>query len=285
MSTEVRARRLPDFIIIGRTKCGTTTLAEWLAQQPEVFFCRVKEPQFFSDETMWKRGPSWYAALYKGAAADQLCGEGTQNCTHPVLASDAAERIVQTNPHARLIYLVRHPVERLRSHYRQAMVWGDRSTSLEVTLANDADYLRGSMYFLCLAPYIERFAREQILVLRMEDLAGSAWDRALTHLGLALRPPPEGVHNVSAEGGVLRAPARLLRRTGLHRRLWWLPRSVRDFGVSMLRRRGKVFDAILEGSEAPIPQELLDPVWEDVCRLEDWLGLAQPLWPREPADR
>ena len=279
----MRARQLPDFIIIGRTKCGTTTLAQWLASQPEVFFSRVKEPQFFTDDAMWRRGASWYASLYRGAADGQLRGEGTQNCTHPALASVAAERVVKTNPDARLIYLVRHPVDRLRSHYRQARIWGDQSTSLEATLANDADYLRGSMYFLCLAPYIERFPREQILVLRMEDLASTAWHETLKYLGLSERRPPDDIHNVSAEGGALRAPARLLRRTGLHRRLGWLPRPVRNVADSVLRRRGRAFEAMLKGSEAPIPPELLAPVWEDISRLEDWLGSTQPLWPREAA--
>lgn len=273
----------PDFIIIGRTKCATTSLATWLAEQPEVFFCRLKEPQFFSMESVWNRGLDWYAALYRGAADGQLRGEGTQNCTHPAMSAPAAERIAQTVPQVRLIYLVRHPVDRLRSHYRQARIWGQESHSL-LDMIGRGDYVRGSMYFTCLAPYIERFAREQILVLRMEDLVSpeaSAWDATLKHLGLPWRPKPQNAYNVSAEQGVYRSTARLLRKMNLHRRLWWLPQPVRDLGRSLLSRRGADLEHILEQSTSPIAPELLEHVWEDISRLEDWLGATEPLWPRE----
>ncbi len=107
--------RLPDFIVIGAAKSGTTTLHEWLHRQPEVYCSVLKEPRFFSRD--WGKGIDWYAGLFAGAATDQLIGEASTNYTDTNFSELAAERMSATIPCARLVYLLRHPVERLRSQY------------------------------------------------------------------------------------------------------------------------------------------------------------------------
>jgi hypothetical protein len=198
-----------------------------------------------------------------------------------------AGRIAQTAPNARLIYLVRHPADRIRSAYRHRRMTTDESspTLLEALQQPDDIYTAYTRYFTCLAPYIERFSRDQILIVRMEDLVGeetSGWTAVLDHLGLAWRPRPQTAHNVSAERGLSRAPMKVLRRFEFRRRLRWLPEPVRWIGRSVLNTRGARFDRVLSESRAPIPAEVLAPVWEDISRLESWMGTTKPLWPREP---
>lgn len=287
MGTDRTERPIPDFIIVGRPKCGTTSLARWLAAQPEVFFCKLKEPRFFVRDDLWRRGLDWYASLYAGASPDQLLGEATPAYTHPHESAKTAQRILETSPNARLIYLVRDPASRIRSAYRHRRMTTDehRSTLAEALREPGNIYERYTLYFTCLEPYIERFPREQILVVRMEDLVGesaSGWHAVLDHLGLAPRPRPDEAHNVSAERGLSRTPLRWLRRFEFRRRLAWLPGPLRGVGRIVLNTRGPRFQRVLEASRAPIAPEALAHVWNDIARLESWLGVTQPLWTRDP---
>ena len=61
--------RLPDFIIIGAMKSGTSSLHGWLADQPECWLPALKEPNFFSDQPEWNKGLDWYAGLFAKAPA------------------------------------------------------------------------------------------------------------------------------------------------------------------------------------------------------------------------
>jgi hypothetical protein len=280
--------RRPDFVIIGAMKSATTSLFRWLDEQPETVMAHPKETRYFSD--LWSNGLEWYVAKFAGARPDQLLGEASQNYTSPAFAEQAAERMADLIPEARLIYLIRQPVARLRSHYRWEVQRARESRPLlEAVREPGNPYLGQSSYYGCLLPYIERFPREQLLVARFEDLVGSpapAWSEVLRFLSLDERPRPNEAHNVTAEKAQwTRAMAWAKRRGLLHsRRVARMPRSVRRLGKRMLTRDGESAAQTIEASRAPIPDEVLAPVWEDVARLEEWLGTT--LWrPGEPAAR
>jgi hypothetical protein len=255
MTTEPR---LPDFLIIGAMKCGTTPLFRWLGEQPEIRIPEIKEPHFFSRKERWDRGLDWYGSLFAGAAEGALTGEASASYSDPQFSSTATERIARVIPHARLIYLVSDPVERIRSHYRHEVQRSrERRPLVEALQDPDNPYLRSSLYHRALSPYVERFPREQILVTRLEDLAeGSAWRSVLTHIGLPDRPRPHGVHNVSDE------------EAGFTRPMLRLRESRRD-----PRYAGRVPESL-----APIPEGLLEPVWDDGARLAAWLVRTPLLW-------
>src|SRR5262245_17814119 len=105
---------MPDFIIIGAKKSGTKSLINWLSEQPEVESTRIKEPNFFSWDDVWSRGPAWYSGLFAGAGTDRLCGEASTSYTELRHAIKAAERMGATVPAVKVIYTLRHPIERLR---------------------------------------------------------------------------------------------------------------------------------------------------------------------------
>src|SRR5690242_14831106 len=69
--------RLPDFVVIGGMKCGSTTLFEYLCRHPDVFMCTPKEPGYFSREKVMARGEAWYRSLFADAKPTQLCGEAS----------------------------------------------------------------------------------------------------------------------------------------------------------------------------------------------------------------
>ena len=236
---------LPDFAIIGAMKCGTTTLAAQLGAQDGVFVTTPKEPEFFSEDANYARGMDWYASLYQGAAPGDLTGEGSTGLTKLPTHPEAAARLHAANPEARLIYLMRDPVERAVSHYihewSQGVVSGDLDDALE-RLPEIAAYSR---YDEQLAPWRALFGADAVLCLRMEDMKAdpqAVLDRVAAHLG---RPgafawrEDLGPQNVSAER-IRKFPGyRLLVEhpiaAALRRAL--VPRGLRDRVKGRLRMR------------------------------------------------
>ena len=105
--------RLPSFVIIGAMKCATTTLAEQLGAQPGVFISDPKEPNFFSDDAVFRRGMNWYASLFDSAESGAMLGEASTHYTKLPTHPKACERMLAALPDAKLIYVMRHPVDRI----------------------------------------------------------------------------------------------------------------------------------------------------------------------------
>src|SRR4051812_42429120 len=111
MATSLRA---PDFLIVGAAKAGTTSLAAYLAEHPDVFMARRKELHFFGREKEYRRGWEWYCSHFEGAGDARAVGEATPDY---MWRERAVERIAQDLPKARIIATLRHPVDRAYSHY------------------------------------------------------------------------------------------------------------------------------------------------------------------------
>ena len=278
-----RSHRLPDFIVIGAMKSGTSTLYRWLAEQPEMCLPERKEWHFFSRDPVWARGVDWYASLFADAPR-QLVGEASTSYTNPDHCEVAARRMAAVVPGARLVYLLRHPVERLRSHYRDAVLQGEEHRPLAEVMADPRNrLLRRSLYHTCLAPYTTAFPREQILVVRFEDLIapeGEAWGALLAHLGLPERPAPTTAYNVSAERPQYGPAVRRLVTSRLGPHTARVPEPLRRLARPLLASADPERRARLESSRDAIPEEHLEPLWDDVARLERWLGRTRPLWER-----
>ncbi len=178
--------RLPDFIIMGAMKCGTSTLYEQLAAQPGVFMSTPKEPNFFSDDDVFARGIDWYQSLFAAAARDQIIGEAsthyTKLPTHPM----ACERLLEAIPTARLIYLMRHPIDRLVSHYIHDWTMGEAPATIDHAVYSMSPYVDYGRYHFQLAPYISHFGRENILPMfleRMNAAPAAALERVVRFIG------------------------------------------------------------------------------------------------------
>jgi hypothetical protein len=280
---------LPDFMIIGRTKCGTTTLARLLAEQPEVAFSDPKEPRFFSKDAHWERGLEWYSTVFPEAHEGKLVGEGSNAYTSPEFGVKAARRVAQTVPAVKLIYIVRHPEVRIRSHYRHRNwePWKRENASLSQALQKPNNpYVAESMYHRCLLPFIESFPREQILVTRTEDLDnGTTWQQVIGFLGLPYRSQELTHENRSSEfsKSYISLPRfnSEFRRQKIRKHRTKVPQPVRMLAKQLLQIGGeKAYRRVLQESRTPIPDAILDPVWEDIARLEAWMGVDEPLWPR-----
>jgi len=177
---------LPDFIVMGAMKCGTSTLYEQLAAQPGVFMSTPKEPNFFSDDDVFARGVDWYQSLFAAAARDQIIGEASTHYTKLPTYPMACERLIEAIPNARLIYLMRHPIDRLVSHYIHDWTMGEAPATIDDAVYSTSPYVDYGRYHFQLAPYISHFGRENILPMfleRMNAAPAAELERAARFLG------------------------------------------------------------------------------------------------------
>jgi hypothetical protein len=164
---------LPDFVIIGTMKCGTTSLYHYLAEHPEIGMSRIKETDYYVAERNYARGRSWYESLFpKGA---KVCGEASPNYTKPWLFPGVPERIHAELPAARLIYLVRDPIARMISHYQHRYAGRkERRPLCEALTAKDHNpYLTTSRYYRNVKGFLDFYPREQLLIVTSEELRDS----------------------------------------------------------------------------------------------------------------
>ena len=117
--------RLPTFLIVGGMNCGTTALYRYLQAHPEVYMPSVKAPEFFVEEANWRRGVDWYRRMFAGAPPDAVAiGEASNAYTKHPRYRGVPKRVASVLPDVRLIYVVRDPVARMRSHYQTKVAEG-----------------------------------------------------------------------------------------------------------------------------------------------------------------
>lgn len=161
---------LPDFVVIGAMKAGTTSLFRYLRTHPGVFMPWRKELDFFSNDANWKRGLAWYEQQFDDAAPGQRIGEASPNYSKRHLWPETAARLTGALPGARIIYLVRDPIVRLQSMYLDMLSYGGESRSIGAAVASDPDYILTSSYGMQIEPYVERLGRDRVLVETSERL-------------------------------------------------------------------------------------------------------------------
>lgn len=277
--------RLPDFLIIGAMKSGTTTLFRWLGQHRQVSVPDCKEPDFFSDDWRWRRGLDWYQSAFQAVPPGHVTGEASASYTDPCRSRMAADRIRETLPDVRLLYVVRHPLERLRSHFRHEVQRGREHRAFQTAISSPHNpYVSYSLYLTCLRPYLEAFPREALRVVRFEDLVDGedTWAAVLAHLGLSASPRPGSAHNVTGQKPGFTPVMRMLWELGLHRPLSRLPRPIRRLGRPLLARSGPAYRRRLEEAREPVPGHIADRLAEESATLASRLGMARPLWPDLP---
>lgn len=154
---------LPDFIIIGAMKSATSTLQEQMVEQAGIFMSDPKEPNFFSDDDQFSKGIGWYSSLFMGAPEGCLLGEASTHYTKLPTYPDTISRLRAYLPHPRLIYVMRHPIDRLISHYMHEWSMGVYSCNIEDAIEKYQELTAYSQYAAQLEPYFEAYGREAML--------------------------------------------------------------------------------------------------------------------------
>lgn len=167
---------LPNLIVIGAQKCGTSGLHYYLSLHPEVSMSRPKELNFFIEERAWPRGLDWYRGHFDPAA--NVRGETSPNYTAFPQHKGVPERMHSILPDAKLIYTVRDPLERIAAHWVHNYAKRREKGDLAATLTHpNTSYVARSRYAMQLERFLAFYERDQVLVLDQADLR---YDRAAT---------------------------------------------------------------------------------------------------------
>lgn len=195
----------PHFVIFGAMKCATTTLHDQLARQPGVFMSTPKEPNFFSNDEAWSLGMGWYRALFDAAPPGAICGESSTHYSKLPTYPLAALRLHQHLPHARLIYVMRDPIDRIVSQYIHE--WTVRAIDEPIDRAVRAhpELIDYSRYAMQLRPWLDRFGPERVLPVFFERVTARPQEeieRIARFIGYAGTPAwnhGNGARNISSE--------------------------------------------------------------------------------------
>ena len=195
----------PDFIIIGAMKCATSTLHDQLAMQPGIFMSELKEPNFFSNDEQYAKGFEWYLSNFKAGKTTDLCGESSTHYTKLPTYPQTVERIDRHYPKIKLIYIMRHPIDRLVSQYIHEWTQNIISQNINKAIYQYSELIDYSRYSMQLEPYLNAFPHEQILPVFFERLLSnkqSELERICRFIGYAEQPTwreGDDVNNASNE--------------------------------------------------------------------------------------
>lgn len=163
---------LPNFLICGAQKSGTTALRIYLSQHPEIFMVD-RELHFFDCDENFRKGVGWYERFFEDCGGEKAVGEKTPDYLYPL---DAAERIYNVVPEVKLVFLFRNPVGRAYSHYWHHVRrgWETRSFKQAIEEEKEAEkperYLENGKYIKYVKRYGQFFKQKQMLFLLTEDL-------------------------------------------------------------------------------------------------------------------
>jgi hypothetical protein len=301
---------LPDFFVIGAPKAGTTAVHAALARHPQLYLSPVKEPKFFlgdgrpsaringpgdahsAREWVWERDR--YEALFDAAPADALRGESTAFYLYDPAAHD---RIAALAPEAKLIAVVRDPIDRAYSNWMH--LWSDGLEPIsEFEAACDAEndritagwglfwhYRRLGLYGEQLEHLLARFAREQVLVVRYRELVDrpqASLDRICDFLAIDRQP------SIEVRGENTRPFVSPGTKTNVLAPVVRAGASIgRHFPPQVWRRASEPLLWALQANGTARPplatdarRSLVDYYTDDICRLSaitgddysDWLG-------------
>lgn len=274
---------LPNFFIIGAAKAGTTSLFYYLDQHPDIWMAEQKELHYFCDPYC----KDWLPLYRQHFPVDApIRGEASTLYTRSPAIPGVPARIAALVPDARLVYLVRDPVQRALASWREERFHVTERRTAAEAFCNPEDphnpYVAASRYAEQLQGYLDHFAAQQILVLDQRELATATAEvvaRVVAFLGLP--PHPVETDTRYNEGGTkleygsighrlrFSAPARAVRRMPLPVR-----RALTAPARALLRRP-------IAAPELP-PQlmaRLLAALAPDAARLREMTGLELAHWP------
>jgi Sulfotransferase domain len=279
---------MPNFLIIGAMKSGTTALYYYLEQHPEIYMSPVKEPNFFSSQEQENAANTvthigTYQHLFRGASGEKAIGEASHSYLYEPGAVAEIRRYV---PEARLIAILRNPIDRAYSHFLHMVRSGtepldDFAQALrveEVGIHEERtfqDYIGRGLYYDQLKRYFGTFPREQVRIYLYEELSDapiSTVQDAFRFLevddsfvpDVSLRRNVSGHPKYKTLDGLLRSQSRLKHAAKIYlpaRMRWRLSKAFDD-----LKTRNLVEPPPLQSE---LRQQLIRVYREDILKLQD----------------
>jgi hypothetical protein len=298
---------IPNFIVAGAAKAGTTSVYNCLSAHPQVYMSPMKEPYFFSfiDASPRFTGPhdektntegiitsmADYERLFDGAVDYKAIGESSNSYMyHPHAAANIKKHI----PHCKIIILLRHPVERAYSHYRQSVVIGHEDLSFEEAFAAEEERLKAgwrwhyqyrgqSLYFERVRDFLGLFGKENVRIYRFESLAESPHKLMADIYGLIGVDPAFTDYPVRVDNPTALPRSRHLKQfihgdsTAKEAIKLFVPRHLRASIVAFMNRlnTGRRFHPVMKEATR---KALTEYFAKDVRALQDLLKMDLSSW-------
>lgn len=162
---------LPNFLLIGAAKCATTSMASLLAQHPEAEIVQKKEPHFFSYDVNYKNGIEYYKQLFSHCSNEKAIGDASTSYSRIRQHPEVITRIQKHLNKPKIIYMVRHPLERISSAYieQMTMLHNKNITSISEAIEKLPMMVDSSRYWETYTHYRKAFGKENIHVIWFED--------------------------------------------------------------------------------------------------------------------
>jgi len=282
---------LPNFLVIGAARSGTTSLYHNLSAHPQIFMSLKKEPQFFTSN--WDKGFDWYTQWFTSQTTETAVGEASMTYTYPTYAATAPARIAKHLPDARLIYLLRSPVERTFSHYNYYRYYSQvEKREFADAIAERDIYLKTSLYFKWIQRYLQYFPPENLLIVLFEEMVASPAEelaKIFTFLEVDSTFVPS--HAETKTNATFKARNEIVfnlyRRFSLSRSRMWLESFVPEKARPILRNQIR---GVLGGQKKPpalspdMKQHLRTYFEPEIQRLESFLGRNLDIWRQRNVD-
>jgi hypothetical protein len=284
---------LPNFIVIGVAKAGTTSLYRYLDQHPEIFMCPEKGTNFFGyeDARDWKwhdegdppllrhfhvRTFADYEAAFAGATNEPAVGEVSPQYFR---CPTAARRIHEHIPEAKLVASLRNPADRAFSGFLMRTRRGEKVADADAELTPESSHVREGFYYERMKRYFDLFPREQIRTYLFEDFKRDPTaivQDLYEYLGVSREFVPDT--------GVRHNPANVPRSKVLNR-VFYHPRVIRGAKAVLPQRVQTMAKGLRQRNLRPAPTfprelraRLQDVYREDILRLEALLDRDLSSW-------
>lgn len=163
---------LPNLIVVGAMKGGTTSLHRYLGMHPEINMSKMKELNFFDTRVNWSRGMEWYSSQFNPGA--KIIGETSPLYARYPRSEGIVERMADVVPDAKLIYMVRDPINRLLSHYIEVVDQFRILKPFEEILPNIENEQEGfvscSQYHMQIECFLQQYDESRLHVVSLEDM-------------------------------------------------------------------------------------------------------------------
>jgi len=263
---------LPNFLVIGAARSGTTWISKNLELHPEIYIPRKKELHFF--DSQYSKGVSYYESYFSDVDSATAIGEATPAYLHD---EPAAARIREHLPDVKMIASLRNPVDRLYSRYWNARgrFSENEGLSFEDKIAQKPALITEGFYVDHLRRYLDLFPREQFLILLFDDLISDPLNfmvQMCRFLGISEDYSSELLeHQINAAAG-----QKLLVNS---RPIFWIEKALRRMHLyDFAQRLGRDNSAKLPPM-APDTRHRLVEVYRDKNKqLEDLIGRDLGHW-------
>ncbi|MFO8061369.1 MAG: sulfotransferase domain-containing protein [bacterium] len=281
--------KLPNFLLIGSARSGTTSLYDNLIHHPDIYLSKVKEIEYFSK--YYDRGLDWYASHFRNHNNESIIGEGSVSYSWPNRA-DVPKRIRNTlGSDIKLVYMVRNPVKRAVSHFYTFMDNHYKDIEEELFGPKDEDaigtyYIETSRYSHFIEHYLRYFDRRNLKIIVFEDYIKDIekyHKDVYSFLGLENTDfmPPDIDSKTNAlkkpKSGIAMKLYRALTYSRIRDILYpYIPNSFRRSSRQMYRKL--FFKQFKKNVPAEVEERLYNELENEITAMEKSLGRPLDIW-------